>query len=74
MEALGESALAAGGRGAGLRDDVRLAGGGAQAAQTPQNVYDAATWSAIFPLSIDSVAKGSQPVEFPDFTKGRWGA
>ena len=41
-------------------------------AQTPQDVYDAATWSAIFPLSIDSVAKGSQSVEFPDFTKGRW--
>ena len=41
-------------------------------AETPQDVYDAATWSAIFPLSIDSVAKDSQPVEFPDFTKGRW--
>jgi len=41
-------------------------------AQTPQDVYDAATWSAIFPLSIDSVAKDSQPVAFPDFTNGRW--
>ena len=41
-------------------------------AKPPQDVYDAATWSAIFPLSIDSVAKGSQPVEFPDFTNGKW--
>jgi len=38
----------------------------------PQDVYDAATWSAVFPLSIQSVAKGGQPVEFPDFTANRW--
>lgn len=38
----------------------------------PQDVYDAATWSAIFPLSIASVAQGSAPVEFPDFTQGKW--
>jgi predicted dehydrogenase len=41
-------------------------------AKPPQDVYDAATWSAIFPLSIDSVAKGSQLIEFPDFTSGKW--
>lgn len=40
--------------------------------QTPQDVYDAATWSAIVPLSCDSVAKNSAPVEFPDFTGGKW--
>lgn len=40
--------------------------------QTPQTVYDAAAWSAIFPLSIQSVAEGSQPVQFPDFTSGAW--
>lgn len=39
---------------------------------TPQDVYDAATWSAVVPLSIASVAKGSQPLEFPDFTRGKW--
>jgi len=38
----------------------------------PQDVYDAATWSALFPLSIASVAAGSQPVDFPDFTGGKW--
>lgn len=36
------------------------------------DVYDAATWSAIFPLSERSVAGRSIPVEFPDFTRGRW--
>ncbi len=38
----------------------------------PQDVYDAAAWSAIVPLSEDSVAKGGKQVEFPDFTRGRW--
>jgi hypothetical protein len=40
--------------------------------QTPQDVYDAATWSAIVPLSIESVANDNQPVDFPDFTGGKW--
>jgi hypothetical protein len=35
-------------------------------------VYDAATWSAIVPLSIKSVAHHGHPVEFPDFTQGKW--
>ena len=34
------------------------------------DVYDAATWSAPFPLSEMSVAKGSMPMKFPDFTRG----
>jgi predicted dehydrogenase len=40
--------------------------------QTPQDVYDAAAWSAIVPLSAESVSKGSAPVTFPDFTNGAW--
>jgi predicted dehydrogenase len=39
---------------------------------TPQDVYDAATWSAIIPLSIESVGKDSEPIDFPDFTDGKW--
>jgi len=39
---------------------------------TPQDVYDAATWSVIAPLSEESIAKGGAPVEFPDFTSGKW--
>ena len=34
------------------------------------DVYDAASWSAPAPLSEMSVAKGSAPVQFPDFTRG----
>mgnify|MGYP006284325709 CR=1 FL=1 len=37
----------------------------------PDNdVYDAATWSAPFPLSKRSIEMGSAPVAFPDFMRG----
>jgi glycosyl hydrolase family 109/GFO/IDH/MocA oxidoreductase family protein len=36
------------------------------------NVYDAAAWSVPGPLSELSVAKGSVPIKFPDFTRGQW--
>ena len=36
------------------------------------DVYDAAAWSAPGPLSKLSVASGSAPVKFPDFTRGGW--
>jgi hypothetical protein len=39
---------------------------------TPLDVYDAATWSAISPLSEQSIALGNQTIEFPDFTGGQW--
>ncbi|MGC8745272.1 MAG: Gfo/Idh/MocA family protein [Candidatus Saccharicenans sp.] len=39
---------------------------------TDMNVYDAAAWSVVVALSEKSVARGSQPVKFPDFTRGRW--
>ena len=37
-----------------------------------QDVYDAALWSAISPLSEWSVASKSYPVNVPDFTRGAW--
>lgn len=37
-----------------------------------QDVYDAATWSSIFPLSERSVKNRSQSVDVPDFTRGKW--
>jgi len=37
-----------------------------------QNVYDAALWSAIAPLSEKSVANRSNSVDIPDFTNGAW--
>ena len=39
---------------------------------TDFDVYDSVTSSAIIPLTEASVARGSEPVEFPDFTRGRW--
>lgn len=39
---------------------------------TPLDVYDAATWSAITPISEKSIELGNQTVEFPDFTAGQW--
>lgn len=38
----------------------------------PFDVYDAAAWLVITPLSEQSIAMGSQPMPFPDFTRGRW--
>lgn len=38
----------------------------------PIDVYDAAAWSAISPLSEESIRKGSAPVQIPDFTRGKW--
>ena len=37
-----------------------------------QDVYDAALWSAIGPLSEKSVANRSNSIEVPDFTNGAW--
>ncbi|MFZ4260901.1 Gfo/Idh/MocA family protein [Sphingobacterium sp. HJSM2_6] len=37
-----------------------------------QSVYDGASWSAVIPLSVQSVAKNSRTVDFPDFTRGNW--
>jgi hypothetical protein len=36
------------------------------------DVYDAAAWSSVGPLSVSSVARGSAPIDFPDFTRGAW--
>lgn len=38
----------------------------------PLDVYDAAAWSSITPLSEASIAEGGQLQQFPDFTRGRW--
>lgn len=36
------------------------------------DVYDAALWSSIAPLSEQSVASRSQSIDVPDFTRGAW--
>jgi hypothetical protein len=36
------------------------------------DVYDTATWIAVTPLTEKSIALGSTPVDFPNFTNGKW--
>ena len=36
------------------------------------DVYDAAAWSAVSELSERSVAGEGKPIDFPDFTRGKW--
>lgn len=38
----------------------------------PIDVYDAAAWMAISPLSERSIELGNESVAFPDFTNGAW--
>ena len=39
-----------------------------------QDVYDAAAWSCVIPLSLKSIEKRSSGVDVPDFTRGNWAA
>ena len=43
-----------------------------QKTQTPIDVYESVLMSCIVPLSEQSIAQGSAPVECPDFTRGKW--
>lgn len=40
--------------------------------EMPIDVYDAASWMVITCLSEASIANGSQSMDIPDFTSGRW--
>jgi predicted dehydrogenase len=40
--------------------------------EPPIDVYDGVTWSAILPLSGQSIRQGNKALEMPDFTRGRW--
>lgn len=53
-------------------EDYRLIGCLREGLPTDMNVYDAAALSAVCELSELSVADGSRPVDFPDFTRGGW--
>ncbi|MBT9494313.1 MAG: Gfo/Idh/MocA family oxidoreductase [Paucibacter sp.] len=41
-------------------------------AAMPIDIYDAVAWSAITPLSEQSIAEGFKTLPFPDFTEGKW--
>lgn len=38
----------------------------------PIDIYDAVAWSAITPLSEQSISEGFATLDFPDFTEGKW--
>ncbi|MCG8469154.1 MAG: hypothetical protein MJB57_13270, partial [Gemmatimonadetes bacterium] len=70
-----EMAGAGGERGHGSMDyleDYRLIECLREGVPTDMNVYDAAALSAVCALSETSVAERTRPVEFPDFTRGKW--
>ena len=67
-----ERSQGAGHGGMDFMEDYRLIKCLREGTPTDMNVYDAAALSAVTPLSEWSVANGSQPIEFPDFTRGRW--
>ena len=68
----GEQASGAGHGGMDFFVDQAFVEAVKQKTPVPLDVYDAASWSAITPLSEESIAHGSRPVDFPDFTRGRW--
>ncbi len=69
---MAEGAAGAGHGGMDFMEDYRLIKCLREGLPTDMNVYDAAAISAVTPLSEWSVANGSQPIEFPDFTRGKW--
>jgi len=68
----GERARGAGHGGMDYLEDYRLIRCLQAGLPTDMNVYDAAALSAVTPLSEMSVANRGQPMDFPDFTRGRW--
>jgi hypothetical protein len=63
------------GRGHGGMDyieDYRLVKALRKGTYPDMDVYDAAAWSVVSELSERSVANKGRPVDFPDFTRGRW--
>lgn len=72
-KSLGETAAGRGGHGGGDWLTVhRLIQALRTGTPPDMDVYDAATWSCITELTERSVAQRSSPMDFPDFTRGRW--
>ncbi len=67
-----ERSRGAGHGGMDFLEDYRLIKCLREGLPTDMNVYDAAGISAVGPLSEWSVANGSKPIDFPDFTRGSW--
>jgi hypothetical protein len=69
---MAEQSAGAGHGGMDFMEDYRLIKCLREGLPTDMNVYDAAAISAVTPLSEWSVANGGAPIDFPDFTRGKW--
>lgn len=69
---LREESIGAGHGGMDFIEDWALIQDLLSGSPTDMNVYDAASLSAVIELSERSVANGSAPQAFPDFTRGGW--
>jgi hypothetical protein len=72
ITALKEQMAASGHGGADFLEDYRLIHCLRNGLPTDMDVYEAADWSVVSGLTELSVANGSRPVDFPDFTRGQW--
>jgi predicted dehydrogenase len=71
-EKVGKHVSWAGHGGMDYLEDYRLIDALRKGRYPDMDVYDAAAWSAVSALSERSIAERSQPVDFPDFTSGRF--
>lgn len=69
---IAEQAKGAGHGGMDYIEDYRLIKCLREGQPLDMTVYDAASLSAVVDLSVRSVARNGQPVQVPDFTRGRW--
>jgi len=72
LTSLEEKAEGAGHGGMDFIEDYRLIQCLREGKPTDSDVYEGATISAVVALSEKSIAANSTPVEFPDFTRGKW--
>ena len=69
---LEEESRGAGHGGMDFIEDFRLVDALRMGRPPDSDVYDAAMLSAVVELSGRSIARGGEPVRFPDFTRGGW--
>ena len=67
-----QRAAGAGHGGMDYIEDYRLIQALRQGTPMDMDVYDGAAWTAVIMLSESSIAEGSKPMDFPDFTRGAW--
>ena len=69
-----EESKGAGHGGMDFIEDARLIRALRAGIPPDMDVYDAAAWSVVGPISEASIARGGAPIEIPDFTRGGWEA